>query len=500
MATKDPLNISLLKVDSSLTRLIPTISSLDIYESASSTSFHPDGLFSTEIFGRVGDPNRDFTFARIPLKTTILHPVVWERLIRIRALYGDILTGKAYAVWDAKQKDFVSSNEIDGSTGYNFFMSHWNELVMPRSAGTDKNDISTIRNMRIALIEKYREEALTNNILVLPAGLRDIEVDALGRTKEGEINPLYRTIMSIANTIADTYDKNSSVLDNARVSLQRAFNEVYDKIETLLKDKRGFLQAKWASRKITNGTRNVISAMTVSPISLHDENNVTVNDTIVGLWQTTRGALPIARVAMEQFILNDIFQSAEGTVYLIDKKSFKLTPVSVSSKSYDLWTTRDGLDKVINQQKEIDLRHKPVEIDGYYMALVYRPKDKNVFKVFRDIESVPDWVDKKDIHPLTNMELIYLSGYKKWNKLKILVTRYPVAGEGSIYPSNLRVTTTVKTEVRRELNDEWALDESDDTNTATAYPDFSVKQYVDSMLISNSRVGGLGADNSVLNG
>lgn len=494
MASKEPLNIELLKVDSSLTRLVPVVSSMDIYESASSTSFHPNGLFSTEIFGRVGDPNRDFAFARIPLKTTILHPVVWQRLIRIKALYGEILTGKAYAVWDNKLSDFVASNELDGSTGYQFFMEHWDKLMFQRSAGTPKGDVTTIRNMRIALIEKYKEEALTNNILVMPAGLRDVEVDALGRTKEGEVNPLYRKIMGIANTIADTYDKNTNVLDNARVALQKTFNEIYDKIETMLKDKNGFLQSKWASRRITNGTRNVISAMTKTPTELGLADNVSPNDTIVGLWQTTRGALPITRVAMEEFILNEVFQSVEGSVQLIDKKTLKLTSVNVSMKSFDLWTTKDGLDKVVNLQKEIDLRHAPVDIDGYYLALVYRPKDKKVFKVFRDIDDLPEWADKKDVHPITLMELIYLSGYKKWNQLKILITRYPVAGEGSIYASNVRVATTVKSVTRRELSHDWTLNESDDTNYATAYPDFKTLKYVDSLVVANSRLAGLGGD------
>lgn len=494
----DAFNLGLLKLNANQLKLMAPITSLDIYETANSTVFHPDGLFSTRIFGRMGEEGRDTTFAYIPLKTIIIHPVTYTRLVKIKGLYGEILTGKGYAIWNPQTKDFESSNDIDGQTGYQFFMSHWHELSPPRSQTTEgeSSDLSTIRNQRVALFEKYREQSLIDNLLVMPAGLRDIEIDPLGRVKEGEINALYRRVLSIVNTIADTYAKDNDILNNARVSLQNTFNEIYDTIESMLKDKRGYLQSKWASRKIVNGTRNVISAMNSAQRKLGTDESVGPNDTIIGLWQTSRGALPITRPALKRFLLDDIFASVEGLVSLIDKKTLKLVQVNISSSAFDKWTTKEGLDKIINQQSVVPARAKPIEVDGYYLALVYRPKDKMVFKVFRDITELPEGFSKDDVYPITLVELIYLCNYKNWNKLKLFVTRYPVfeaGGEGSIYPSNLRVATTVKSDVRIELDENWEPI-NDGGHVAKAFPNFTVEQYIDSMVVHPYRVKGLNAD------
>ena len=161
-----PFNISLLKLTPGQIRLLKPIKSLDTVDAPGSSDFHPEGLFSTEIFGRVGEDSRDETFAYIPLKTTILHPVVFQRLERLKRLYSGILSGKSYAVWDEKEKDFVQSTEVDGKTGYHFFMSKWKDIKF-------KKGDSEIRNQRIDLINKYREEAVIKDVLVMPAGLRD---------------------------------------------------------------------------------------------------------------------------------------------------------------------------------------------------------------------------------------------------------------------------------------------------------------------------------------
>lgn len=73
-------------------------------------------------------------------------------------------------------------------------MEHWEEL-------TFRDGASEIRKMRISLIDKFRDEAVLNNVLVMPAGLRDAEVDSLGRTREDEINDHYRSLIRISTPL-----------------------------------------------------------------------------------------------------------------------------------------------------------------------------------------------------------------------------------------------------------------------------------------------------------
>lgn len=481
-----PFNIKLLKPTPAQLRLLKPITSLDRFEGSGSSNFHENGLFSTEIFGRVGDDARDTTFAYIPLKTTILHPIVYERLERIKRLYIGILSGKAFAVWNPETKDFDASNELEGNTGYQFFMEHWQELTL------EEGD-SEVRKMRVALINKFRDDAVLDNVLVMPAGLRDAEVDNLGRTREDEINDHYRALIRISNTIAKSTKADSEVLDTPRFALQQALNNVYYTIENMLSGKKGFLQDKWGARRIFDGTRNVISSMDISAPDLNSANYPGPDDTVMGLWQVSRGALPITIARLRHNILNNVFGDVEGNVQLIDTKTLEPEFVQVSPQTFDRWTTTEGLEKVIHMQSMVEARAKPVMIEGRYLMLVYKPKDRMVFKLFQDIKDLPEGANKKDVHPLTYEELIYLCNYRGWNDLRVISTRYPVTGEGSTYPSRVFIRTTVNSESRVELDMNWEeMDPAE--NTAQVYPVFDPESYIDSAMVHPYRVGGLGAD------
>lgn len=483
---KLPFNVKLLNLDAGQLRLLKPITTLDRFDGASTGNFHDKGLFSTEIFGRVGEDARDETFAYIPLKTTILHPFIYQRLERLKRLYIGILSGKQYAVWDPKEKDFQPASETEGETGFQFFMSHWEEIEFPESN-------SEIRKMRVKLMDKYRKEAMISNVLVMPAGLRDAEIDHLDRIQEHEINKSYQRLISISNTISKGSNNNSEVFNTARFAQQMAFNEVYRLIEEMLTGKRGFIQNKWGSRRITNGTRNVITAMDISTPSLDAENYPGPDDTVLGLWQTSRGALPITINRMQQGILSNVFGDVEGTATLIDVKTLKSERVQVSAQTHDRWTTTEGLEKVVASQSMMELRARPVMIEGRYLALVYKPKNEMVFKIFYNIDDLPEGFQKDAVHPLTYEELIYLSNYRGWNDLRVISTRYPVTGEGSSYVSKVYVRTTVNSETRVELDEMWEPMEAQG-NTALVYPVFEPEQYIDSAMVHPYRLAGLGGD------
>jgi hypothetical protein len=113
--------------------------------------------------------------------------------------------------------------------------------------------------------------------------------------------------------------------------------------------------------------------------------------------------------------------------------------------------------------------------------------------LFGDITELPEGFDKEYVHPISLCELLYLSGYRRWNTLGIFPTRYPVAGTGSIYPSIPYVVTTTKSEMRRELDDDWKPIESDEY-LAPEYPTFDNASFSETMAVHPSRIGGLTAD------
>lgn len=484
-----PFNVEIFQPTDERLRLLKPVTSTDYHENTKG-DLHEDGLFSISIFGRVGDEARDRRFSYIDIKTEIFHPIIYNRLIRLKKLYGAILNSEQYAVWNEEAHDFMPSNELEGRTGYAFFCEHWRKLVFNRNK-------SDVRDLRAKLIEKYRGEAMTSKVLVIPAGLRDIEVDENGRTNVHEINPLYLKLLIASATLpANDSVKTDPTYDRARVLLQRAFNDIYDLIETMLSGKKGFFQDKWAARNVANSTRNVITAMDTSVAELGAVNAPRFTDTIVGLWQLSKAVLPLTIHQLLKGYLSQVFAYGNRQARLVNPETLEAEIVEVSADHYDKWNTVEGLEKVVTSYKELSLRNKPVKVDDYYyMALLYAPAGRKVFKIFSDINELPEGFDRKDVRPINLMELLYLSGYKIWNQQVGTVTRYPITGMGSCYATTVYAKTTVVGEVRGELDDNWELPTTGEEHLAPEFPTYEPLAYQDSLVIPSTRLAGLGADN-----
>lgn len=479
-----PFNISIKQVNADAVAAMRPVSSLDIWDGATN-NFHEDGLFSVSTFGRVGDEARDRKFGFVPLKVSVFHPIIYNALCALKSLYKGIMTSTSYAIWDDELKDFIPATEITGETGYTFFTKHWVDIDHRQTA-------SSIRETRIAVVRKYASVALTDKILVIPAGLRDLDITDDGRHRQDPINDLYRKIISSNNIISSTYyNNNDSSLDSSRRTIQKHFNDIYALLQKMISGKRGFIQDKWASRKIFNSTRNVISAMDSSSSDLTSPRAIKITDSIVGLYQHIKAIEPVTKHLLANGFLSRVFGAESGKALLINPKTLKAEYTPVSIDDYDRWNTEEGLSQVINSFADPSMRHRPIKIAGHYIGLIYIGPD-DTFKLFSDIDELPADRNRKDVHPLTLCQLIYLSGYNEWNRYPAIITRYPVTGLGSTYPSTVYVKTTVDSEIRKELNDNWEL--LGDKYIAYEFPVNSCISFVDTLSPALNRLTALGAD------
>jgi len=201
--TNKPFNITMLQLTETDIRKLGQVSSLDMLESSKQT-FNENGLWSSRIFGNIGDDNRNSKFGYIDVKIPVLHPVMYRSLISAKSLYRGIMSGSEYAVWSNVEQDFVKSNPIDGFTGYHFFITHFLQLNL-KETGTTK------RNKLVRLYEKFKDKSLNRYIIVIPAGLRDIDIQD-GRITVDEVNSIYRKLISYSNNITEAGMKNNPEL------------------------------------------------------------------------------------------------------------------------------------------------------------------------------------------------------------------------------------------------------------------------------------------------
>lgn len=475
-----PFNINLLVLKPENTKFLNSITALDIFTGATK-NFHPNGLFSTEIFGKYGEERRNRTFSYVDIKVPIFHPIVYKALIDTKELYSSIMSGKEYAIWNKDINDFEKSTPVDGDTGYNFFVKHFPDIKF------ELNN-SSKREYNIKLINKFKDNCLLDKIIVMPAGLRDFEIDENGKPTEDEINTYYRKFLSYSNLITQsTLKVNPEAIDTLRYNLQSNFNEVYNHIKNLLDGKKKLILGSWASRKIVNATRNVITSSIDPVYNLNGDMTIGSNYTVIGMFQYIKATLQVSMFQIKNGFISKVFNNANGGAKLVNQKTLKSELIDINSDYFDDWMSDEGLEKTINHFAEEDLRHDPVMINKHYLGLIY--KDKDTFKLLQDIDDLPENFDKSLVSPITFAELLYISVYKDSHKYPLLFTRYPITGYGSIYPSYPYLKSTVVSEIKFELDDNWEKSEF----KAKHFP-IRGEQFVNSMSPNSTHIGRLGAD------
>lgn len=448
---KLPVNLDLLTVSDQDKIRVGEIIDMQIFDN--NNNFHQKGLFSTTIFGNIGTEFRNRTFGYIDLKTEVLHPLIYFAVISLKSFYRQILDGSVLAEWDTKTKSFIKSNEDEARTGFSFFMEHIEELKF------EKNE-SEKRTFLIDLFDKAIKEKKhkMRYVLVLPAGIRDYSVDDNGKPQEDEVNKFYRKMLFQSSIIDPIISKKSpEVYDNVSNSLQKISFELFEYIKGLLEGKHKLILGKWLTRKIFNSTRNVLSNPIERANNIDDPNRLGYNESYIGLHQFLRAVAPKTLYEIKNKYIKDIFIENNSFAYLTNAKTLKREEVMNThiQKDYDMWTSADGLEKVIANFDNLDLRHLPVTLNKgkHYLGLVY--KDGKYFKFLQDIDSLPEGYDKSKVSPVTLAEFLYMSIFGLSGKYPALITRYPITGYGSIYPCILKLKTTNTYETLEELNNEW---------------------------------------------
>lgn len=483
-----PFNISILTLsETQLSRMRP-VTSLDTFAGATK-NFHPDGLFSSEIFGVTGTDVRKKRFSYIDLRVPILHPTLFKALVQVRSFYADILARREFAKWNPDTQDFDRSDVAEGQTGFEFFCSYLDRLQFP-------NNETETRQQAVALLEKYRGQLTMKHLVVMPAGYRDFEIDDDGRESSHEINDFYFKLIAISNTInQSTLKVSPEAYNGQRLSMQNTVNELYDLLTKMVEGKKNLMMGKFASRKVNDGTRNVITSMNTVAVELGHERNVGFNDALIGLYQFSKSIRPITLYRLRTDWIDQVFTSPGAPVRVVDPQTLQSKRIMLSSETYGKWLSNEGLEQQLTYYKEESIRHSPLLLEGHYIGLVYRGPD-HTFAFLHGIEDLPEGRDAKDCTPITLTDLLYHALYPVASNYYGCVTRYPITGVGSIYPARAYLKSTIQSEERVELDPlTWAPKLTADGNPLTAYQ-YPVlgSSFFNSMSPHGSRLARLGAD------
>lgn len=485
-------NIRVMDVDAFIRRNFVQQVQSTLIKIPSSNELHPEGLFSEVIFGRVGSPERMSRFGYIELNTGIIAPAVYRSVIKMGSIYNEILSGHTFATFDEESGEFTPvygdpENVQGASTGFTFFMKCYPKI---KFRSTD----SLTREARVQLVDMYRDISVYHRYLVEPAGVRDISDDLTGKLIQDDINKLYTQLIALSYSIPP--GSTSDLYDNVRYNIQAKAVEIYEYIDNMMTGKRGFLQGSYASRRVAMGTRNVISAALYSTARPDDPQVIGPDETMAGLFICMKGMQPDIYRGLKVALFDPIFGSYGSMVSLVNTKTFKLEYSEITEEERDRFTSADGINGIINRFKNTDTRAKPIMVKDragkwWYLALVYDSKDAiRIFRSVEDLErSIPGY-NKDFIRPLTWIEALYLITAEAAVGRHGFVTRYPVLGDGSCYPSRIHVVSTAPGRVVDVYN------LLDPTAPPRMYPQYPIlgNPYQDTITPHSSRLAGLGGD------
>ena len=387
MDSTSPLNVWLLDVDRFvlIDHHLPPVTSLSIYQ-PSTTLYDEEGLFSETIFGPRGSSERLVNYSYIQLNTKILQPVIYKNLLKLAALYEDIIRGNSYAKFDPETRDFVKadpSEDPTAGTGYTFFMSY---ITNDDKGLLLKRNSSQLRSDRIAVIEKNKDNLFCDKLLVMPAGLRDLEEEQ-GTLTADDINKLYQTVLSYSFAIPP--GSTSSIYDGVRLAIQQKALEIYDYIINILSGKRGFVQGIWGQRRVALGTRNVITAATYATLTPDHPQAIQPDESKLGVFQTMKAIQPLVVHHVRTSFFDPIFGQGTTTVALTNPKTLDLEYCELDPQELNRFDNPTAIENWISRFRNLDVRNLPVTVTtqegkSYYLLMVYDLGDE--IMLFRSLD------------------------------------------------------------------------------------------------------------------
>jgi hypothetical protein len=196
-----------------------------------------EGLFSEEIFGRIGSNQRKQTYGYIDLGVKIIHPQAWDIVTGINPAFNKlILTKKKYSI--GVDGDLIE--DPGGKTGLYFLISNFDKLNLSL--------LGKFKPENVKFIKKNKDLLFIDKLLVLPAGIRDIQFSKTTGKKMiqfSEINALYQELITQTKTIPlNSVMLPEEILNSINTSIQRKAIEISEWILQRMKGKGGLLRVR----------------------------------------------------------------------------------------------------------------------------------------------------------------------------------------------------------------------------------------------------------------
>ena len=437
------------------------------------------GLFSTEIFGRMGSEDRKINFGYINLKRKFLHPFIYNVLVRMYTKLPQLIAGEIFVKLGKNNSIEIVDDPSKGATGIDFIIDNWSKI--------NWNPIdSNTRFKKQRLLSKLNvKEIFWDKFPVIPAYYRYVNLHSQksGKISVDEINALYIKILILSNTDAITFTNSFFT----QASMQNNLVELHNMFTKKISGKHGVIRQAIMGKSIDYSSIAVISAPKFDS-NTFDSQVVPFGYIGIPLYLACSLFMPFYIKWLEDFFYpfeHDTVVQLKGNKYIeVDDITFK----SLSSESIQKML------KAYITDKTKKVRSMQLMING-----------KPFSKLF---EGSPLKLAVNREPTLTDL-LMLASGDVLRDK-HTLSTRYPIAGADSIIVNKVRILTTEETIDIRTITNKDNVEVKSKMSFLDHYPLFPTDKegnvihgkikWLDSVVPNNSLIGGMGGDYDGLGG
>jgi DNA-directed RNA polymerase beta' subunit len=245
----DSMRLILQNIDDFIIRnKIQQITTTNIEEIGSQGQFDKNGLWSETIFGLNGTKERRTQFGYINLKTKIIHPELYKLLLNSLILLKPSINGDKYI--NIKDGLIIETNEDNGNTGLLYIINNFDKIDLK-----NKDNYKINKHNNIDYISKIKNNIVINKWIVLPAGIRDMNLNTKNMVFS-DINNLYIELINNTQMISPSLD--DLMLETLLLKIQNIVMQISIWIKFRMKGKEGIFRNSLMKKVMDYTARCVI--------------------------------------------------------------------------------------------------------------------------------------------------------------------------------------------------------------------------------------------------
>jgi DNA-directed RNA polymerase beta' subunit len=233
-------------------KVVAPVSSPQIYF-GKSTTFHPQGLYSEDIFGVEGSVERRTNISYINLHSRIIHPVIYDILRkRIFRKIDDLISGNKFFSID--ENGYLVEDEFGEISGMTAFYENIDKIRF-----TEGEDSEGDRNKIIEMIYANikAKKFFMDKLIVISPDYRPIHIfEETGEVKIDELTKLYQKIIGSTSQIGSV---SGSIYDVLVYRLQLLVRDLYELVKVKVSKKSGMIRHLMLGKRVDYSARGVIT-------------------------------------------------------------------------------------------------------------------------------------------------------------------------------------------------------------------------------------------------